>query len=370
MKKIYQISAIVLAFLLLIAAKSYLRQAKETAKGTTSTQSATIAELKKEKQERINKQIINQLSVIKIPETGHRVFVTQKSLRESRNDFTTKIVAESFTDSGRIIAPPENVFVLTKYPTKLGDMSTYVTPDPRDGKRHPAVIWIPGGYGGLSDSEDFFWRDHDRDNDQSAAAFRKAGLVVMIPSFRGEDKNPGRYEMFYGELDDIESAFDWLSKQSYVDPKRIYLAGHSTGGTRVLLASEYSKKFRAYFSIGGVPDLKARIDLGNMPVIIPFQQTSREYQLRSPARFIRSIKKPTWYFEGEESYWDAFDDFEKIARKENIPLAIRKIKNGDHFNIIAPLTEVIAKKILADVGPETNIRFSDHDIAKISRELD
>lgn len=268
------------------------------------------------------------------------------------------------------MTPPEDVFILTKYPTKLGEMSTYVTPDPRDGKRHPAVIWIPGGYGGLSDSEDFFWRDHSRDNDQSASAFRNAGLVVMIPSFRGEDKNPGRYEMFYGELDDIESAFDWLSKQTYVDPARIYLAGHSTGGTRVLLASEYSQKFRAYFSIGGMPDLKARVKLGNMQVKIPFQQTSNEYKLRSPARFIRSIKKPTWYFEGEEAYWDTFDEFATIAEKENIPLVINKIKSGDHFNIIAPLTELIAEKILADVRAESNIIFSDDDLAKISYEID
>lgn len=337
-------------------------------KKNTPIQSTTTLELKNKNQKEI-RSIGNVLS-IKVPETGDVLIVSKKSLRESRNDFKTKIVAKSFKDSGRIMTPPEDVFILTKYPTKLGEMSTYVTPDPRDGKRHPAVIWIPGGYGGLSDSEDFFWRDHSRDNDQSASAFRNAGLVVMIPSFRGEDKNPGRYEMFYGELDDIESAFDWLSKQTYVDPARIYLAGHSTGGTRVLLASEYSQKFRAYFSIGGMPDLKARVKLGNMQVKIPFQQTSNEYKLRSPARFIRSIKKPTWYFEGEEAYWDTFDEFATIAEKENIPLVINKIKSGDHFNIIAPLTELIAEKILADVRAESNIIFSDDDLAKISYEID
>ena len=328
-------------------------------------QPAKIINTKEERK----KEILNQIPVIKIPETGHMVIMSNKSLRESRNSYSTKIIAESFTDSGRILTPPRDTYILTKYPTQLGDMTTYVTPDPKDGKRHPAVIWISGGYGGLSDSEDFFWREHDRDNDQSASAFRKAGLVVMLPSFRGEDKNPGRFEMFYGELDDIEAAYDWLSKQSYVDPERIYLAGHSTGGTRVLLASEYSTKFRGYFSLGGLPDLKARVECGEMSVTIPFKQTKKEFQLRSPARYIKSIKNPTWYFEGEENYWQAFDNIEKVAKKEKIPLFIYKIPYGDHFNIIAPLTEMIAEKILADTGRKSNITFSDKDIAKISHDL-
>ncbi|MDM2845538.1 prolyl oligopeptidase family serine peptidase, partial [Citrobacter sp. Cpo090] len=273
------------------------------------------SEIIKDKREN-EKAMLKQISVIKIPDTGHMVVMSNKSLRESRDGYSTQIIADSFTDSGRILTPPRDTYILTKYPTQLGDMTAYVTPNPKDGKRHPAVIWISGGYGGLSDSEDFFWREHDRDNDQSASAFRKAGLVVMLPSFRGEDKNPGRYEMFYGELDDIEAAYDWLSKQSYVDPERIYLAGHSTGGTRVLLASEYSTKFRGYFSLGGVPDLKARVEGGEMSVIVPFKRTKREFQLRSPARYVKSIKKPTWYFEGEEAYWQAFDNIAKIANKE------------------------------------------------------
>lgn len=229
--------------------------------------------------------------VIAIPDTGHQVTVSKNSLREARSEFSTHIIQTSFTDSGNIETPPNDIYKLIHYPTKLGDMAAYVTPAPKDGKRHPAVIWVHGGYGGLSDS-DYFWEPQDRDNDQSGSAFRKAGLVEMIPSFRGEDKNPGKYEMFYGEVEDIEAAFDWLAKQPYVDPQRIYLAGHSTGGTRVLLTSEYSSKFRAYFSLGAVPDLKARVEGGQMMVPVPFEKTDQEYRLRSPATFITSIQNP------------------------------------------------------------------------------
>lgn len=307
--------------------------------------------------------------VIEIPDTGHQVTVSQQSLRDARSGFSTHIVEKSFTDSGNLLTPPKEAYVLTHYPTKLGEMAAYVTPDPKDGKRHPAVIWVHGGYGGLSES-DYFWEPQERNNDQSGSAFRKAGLVEMLPSFRGEDRNPGSYEMFYGEVEDIEAAYDWLAKQPWVDPERIYLAGHSTGGTRVLLTSEYSDKFRAYFSLGGIPDLKARVEKWDMMVPVPFEKTDEEYRLRSPATYLPSIKKPTWYFEGGEYYWKTFDNIAAFVKKEKIPLTINKIPNGDHFSIIAPLTKMIAQKILNDTGEKCNISFSEGDLKQISSEIE
>ena len=309
------------------------------------------------------------VEVIEIPDTGHQVNVSNQSLREARNGFTTKIVEKSFTDSGNLETPPKGTYILAQYPAKPGQMAAYVTPDPKDGKRHPAVISIHGGYGGLSDS-DYFWVPQSRDDDQSGSAFRRAGIVEMVPSFRGEDNNPGKYEMFYGELEDIEAAYDWLAQQPWVDPERIYLAGHSTGGTRVLLACEYSDKFRACFSLGAVPDLKARVEGGKMMVPVPFEKTDREFSLRSPATFITSIKKPTWYFEGEESYWTAFDNMASLADRANIPFKAVKIPDGDHFNIIAPVTEAIAQKILKDTQKDSNIAFSNADISEITNRIE
>ena len=34
---------------------------------------------------------------------------------------------------------------------------------------------------------------------------------------------------FYGELEDLDSAREYLASLPYVDPKRIYVVGHSTG---------------------------------------------------------------------------------------------------------------------------------------------
>ena len=208
------------------------------------------------------------------------------------------------------------------------------------------------------------------ENDQTGKAFREAGIIMMIPSFRGENANPGQYEMFYGEINDLESAREYLAKMPYVDPARIYVAGHSTGGTKVLLGNEFSNGFRAAFSLGGIPDLKLRIEGGSMMVAVPFNQSNpEEFRLRSPRTFITSLHSPTFYFEGEESYWPEFDEVQKIADKNKIPFYSYMIKGGDHFNIIVPVTNLIAKKILEDTGQEVNIKFDKADINWIESNI-
>ena len=286
------------------------------------------------------------------------------SLREARAGFTTKLVKPEIYDQAPL-TPPEDIFSLVYYPAKDGEMSTYLTPDPKDGKKHPAVIWISGGFGGQGDD---FWSPAPKYNDQTGSAFRKAGLILMLPNFRGENGNPGIDELFYGEIDDLEKARQFLASQSYVDPNRIYLAGHSTGGTRVLLASELITGFRAIFSLGGVSDIKTWV--GDNVDFLPFDTSDpQEFKLRSPGYFIESIKTPTFYFEGEEYYNKNFDTLATIAKNKNIPLYSNMIKGGNHFNIIYPITELISQKIINDTGEKTNITFTQEDILKIEQSL-
>ncbi|MDC9593260.1 alpha/beta hydrolase family protein [Xenorhabdus sp. IM139775] len=289
---------------------------------------------------------------------------------EEHNEFKTHIVDDSFTGDGQPATPPKEVFSLVYYPAEDGNMAAFLSTSPADNtKKYPAIIWLTGGYGGIG-NDDFFWSERPANNDQSASAFRRDGLVLMIPSFRGENANPGRYDMFYGELRDIESARQYLAKLPYVDSNRIYLAGHSTGGTRALLASEYTKGFRAIFSLGGIPDLRLRLNYAPIPVAVPFDQNDpREFELRSPRTFLKSIKSPTFYFEGEYAYWEEFDEVKEIASNKDIPLYIYRIENGDHFNIIRPLTNLIAEKILNDREEKVNIEFNENDFLKLQHNL-
>lgn len=293
--------------------------------------------------------------------------VSETDLSSARQNFKTNIVEHSFQPDGPPDVPPQDILSLIEYPAPDGKMAAYLTPDPKDGKKHPAVIWVHGGYGGIGS---FFWDAQPADDDQSARAIREAGIVMLIPSFRGENANPGQYEMFYGEINDLEAALAYLAKLPYVDPDRIYLAGHSTGGTTVLLGNESIKGFRAAFSLGGIPDLKLRIEGGRMKVAVPFDQNDqKEFALRSPRTFIASLKSPTFYFEGEESYWPEFDEIQAVAKNKQAPLQVFEIKQADHFNIITPVTQMIAQKILADTGTQSNIDFSSEDIKLIEQNI-
>lgn len=297
--------------------------------------------------------------------TKYSFELSDQSLTVAHSTFKTDIVNTSFQGDGTPRTPPEDQFLLVNYPAQPGEMAAFLTPDPKDGKKHPAVIWLIGGYGGIG-NDDHFWTDQSEENDQTGRAFRDAGIVMMVPSFRGENANPGTYDMFYGEIEDLEAAREYISKVPYVDADRIYVAGHSTGGTRVLLGNEYSHGFRAAFSLGGIPDLKLRTESAKMPVTIPFNTDNpEEFRMRSPRAFIRSLASPTFYFEGEDAYWPEFDEIKNIAKDNRIPLHIYQIKGGDHFNIITPVTRVIAEKILNDAGEQTNITFSAEDIARI-----
>ena len=60
--------------------------------------------------------------------------------------------------------------------------------------------------------------------------FLAAGFAVMTPTLRGENGNPGSFELFYGEVDDAEAAVRFLAAQPRIDSKRIYTFGHSVGG--------------------------------------------------------------------------------------------------------------------------------------------
>src|SRR5207247_1321869 len=128
-----------------------------------------------------------------------------------------------------------------------GNLVAYLTDDPRDGRRHPAVVWAHGGFGGIGADEVAA--------DGYLDTFAKAGLVVMVPSWRGENDNPGKFELFYGEVDDALAAVEYVSRLPYVDPARVYLVGHSSGGTVTLLAAESTDRLRAAFSLAGAPDM-------------------------------------------------------------------------------------------------------------------
>ena len=127
-------------------------------------------------------------------------------------------VGEGQRDDTPAPEPPSGVLEKVTYSAPLGRNVAYVTPV-RSGARGPAIVWIVGGFGFGIDQG--LWETAPRDNDQTAAAFRKAGIAQMFPALRGASQNPGHHECFLGEVDDILAATDFLAQRPDVDPARI-----------------------------------------------------------------------------------------------------------------------------------------------------
>lgn len=281
----------------------------------------------------------------------------KQTLAEARAGFKSK-PSTGHTPGAPLPNPPANLFLKTKYKSPAGQLSTYLTPDPKDGKKHPAIIWITGG--DCNSVDDDIWHDAPPNNDQTASAYRKAGIVMMFPALRGGNDNPGVREAYYGEVDDILAAADFLAQQPYVDPQRIYLGGHSTGGTLVLLTGEFSDRFRAVFSFGPAADVS-----NYPPQFKQFDTSNRkEVELRSPIHWLHGIKAPVFVFEGVQG--NAADLQEMKSATTNDKVQFFLVAGTDHFAILAPANRLIAQKILSDTGPACNISFTAAELNKLS----
>ena len=283
---------------------------------------------------------------------GAQTAAEEPPLTEARAGFSTEWRApQDYAADGPPPTPPAEAFRLVRYPSPAGELAAYLTPDPGDGVRRPAVIWAHGGFGGIGR---WLWGPGS-----GAAAFRAAGFVVLCPSWRGEADNPGRFELFFGEVDDALAAVEYVAALPYVDPQRIYMAGHSTGGTVTLLTALASGRLRAAFSFGGCPDLERLMadgGYGNTPYD---PGRVRETELRSPIRFVRHLRTPTYYFEGEDSAYPAdAERMQAAARDALVPFTAFTLKGGDHFDVLGPLTRLVADELRRDVGPEPRLALT------------
>lgn len=166
---------------------------------------------------------------------GRPAPVAQKTWSEKRSKvstvFKTPRVKHGFAAEG---SPPEG-FRVVDYPSldsdgaeikllawlaipgEIGPTSDDAVP-PNKPAQVPAVVYFHSGHElGASDCDE-------------VQPFLEAGFAVMLPSVRGENGNPGSFELFGGEVDDGIAAVNWLAEQAEITRDRIYTFGHSTGG--------------------------------------------------------------------------------------------------------------------------------------------
>jgi dipeptidyl aminopeptidase/acylaminoacyl peptidase len=204
---------------------------------------------------------------------------------KARKAFHTQLLAHSHApQKWEPLTPPPNIQVV---PYSSGRLKLSAWLQSPEGKgKHPAVLFLHGGFAfGLDD-----WK--------MTEPFRAAGFVTMLPLLRGENGQPGDFTLFYDEVDDVLAARNALAKLPNVDPKQIFIAGHSVGGTMTLLAAMTSRDFKAAASFSGSPDQALFCKYG-FNSKLPFDIAKpAELEMRSPLSFAASLKCPSRLYFG------------------------------------------------------------------------
>jgi len=170
---------------------------------------------------------------------------------------------------------------------------------------------------------------------------------VMIPTLRGENGNPGSFELFYGEVDDARAAILELTKQPRIDASRIYTFGHSAGGAISALLSLWDDvPIRFGGSSGG---LYLKDFFSGWKDFAPFDLSNeKEKRLRLLVGNMSSMKRKHIAYLGED------DTIAKVVpaadteiKQSGAPLTI-SIIGGDHFTSLELAASSFANAIKLD----------------------
>ncbi|MDO1581412.1 alpha/beta hydrolase family protein [Rhizobium oryzicola] len=153
-------------------------------------------------------------------------------------------------------------------------------------EKKPAVLFLHGG----NSTGEGHWL--------LMKSYVDAGYVAMLPSMRGENGQPGNFSGFYDEVDDVLSAAHYLSEQPGVDKSRVFLAGHSVGGTLALL-SAMAHPFRAAVAMAGNPDAWRFFSRFSQDIRFDVSDP-QEFVMRSAGCFAPSLKCPMLMTRGTE----------------------------------------------------------------------
>jgi acetyl esterase/lipase len=214
---------------------------------------------------------------------------------------------------------PRGVQVVS-YASGPGEMLAWVMRPVGDASSpKPVVVFAHGGFalgGG---------------DDEMAQPFVDAGFIVMLPAVRGENGNPGNFELFLGEVDDLIAAGRKARTLTGADPDRIYLFGHSIGGGLATLAAlSADHPFRIVGAAGGN---YPRFDCGSIAREWgTFQPTKDECEARFPDQWLPSLQTPLFSYVGTGDAYavGAGRAFKRIATDKYHLVTLK----GDHFTSV------------------------------------
>jgi acetyl esterase/lipase len=189
--------------------------------------------------------------------------------------------------------------------------------------RLPAVVYLHGWFGLRPE----VWKD--------ARRFVERGFVVLVPMLRGENGNPGHFEMFYGELDDAAAAVRWLAARPEVDARQVYAFGHSVGGNLAgLLSLVPDLPLVSTASAGGVYTADV---FDSWRRVVPFpRHDGAEVQARLLHPNLDRMQRPHHAYVGDQDGILRYArEVARAARESDAPFDLDVVE-GDHFSAVRP----------------------------------
>jgi acetyl esterase/lipase len=255
--------------------------------------------------------------------------------------------------------PPPAGIELVGYKGPAGKLAAYLHAPADRKRRYPALLWCHGGFGGVGEAS---WTFSEAVMGEVGPLFAQAGFVVLSPAWRGESGSDGEPEIYWGEVDDALASIDYLAGLPFVDPSRIYVAGHSSGGGLALLAGQRSPRIRAVFSFGGVLHV-GHLGESHYSVTFPFEPGHvLAAWLRSPLAGIPDTKVPTFHFEGSKSAYGAEQVARRVARRAGVPFRAFVLDGLNHWTAVPPMARLAIAKATAD-RPGATIDITDAEVA-------
>jgi dienelactone hydrolase len=225
---------------------------------------------------------------------------------------------------------------VVEYPSSdLSLKAWFALPNRPTEEKVPGVVFLHGGFA-FAESDIY-----------DAKAFLEAGFALMAPMLRGENGNPGSFELFLGEVDDAIAAAEWLAAYPRVDPHRVYVFGHSIGGgIAALIALREGVPCVHTGSAGG---LYSEQVFERWRDIVPFDYSNMEERnLRLLLGNQRWMKIPHLAYIGDADSGSMRQQAaENETKKYHTKLSVETIP-GDHYSSLPNAIESYIKAIELD----------------------
>ena len=166
----------------------------------------------------MNESEYEQIRVSDVTTVADSKSPDSRPFADLRREFHSKLIRHAPSpDHFTLDVPPEGVREISYRSGELELKAWYAVPE-TPGDKHPAVVCFHSGH--AFGAADFM----------EAQIFLEAGFAVLTPMLRGENGNPGNFELLLGEVEDAANAIRWIADQPEIDADHIYAFGHSIGG--------------------------------------------------------------------------------------------------------------------------------------------